>query len=43
MAETRFWHGSSGAIFNVGRRILYMITTSEPLAYARPRPSSTDR
>jgi hypothetical protein len=38
MAENTFWHGSSGAIFKVGRRILYMITTSEPLAQATPRP-----
>lgn len=43
MAETAFWHGSSGAIFKVGRRILYMITTSEPLVHATPRHSSTDR
>lgn len=43
MAETTFGHGSSGGIFKVGRHILYMITTSEPLAHATPRHNSTDR
>lgn len=43
MAETTFGHGSAGGIFKVGRRFLYMITTSEPLAHRQGTLAPTAR